>query len=241
LAATVLLQAAAAAWVLAPSGTWVPLAGAFNLSTLPYVIAWTALLGSALLAPLLAGQTKDVRLRAHAGDPRRWLIQAWCGALWQGAVAAFLLMVAARLTPLPGWAVLQTSAWVVLCAGLNLLLARLAPRACAAAMFAWLVALPVCGYLCAEVILSSPSGSAGWQHCTGAARGLLRWALSSSPTTAVMGTLSGALPDGSEGPGVVPPLVIAALAGVLSVLTVRGRKTPAAAAVPRSLLGKVSS
>ena len=232
LAASALLEAGAACWALGAGGSRLPLSGAVPVEVLPQFLGGLALALAVFFAPLFLG-TLPLRegvgggpgapspcplQRGESGTPTL-LVPAVFAAVWQAAVLGFALLVVARLTPLAPGSILQACTWLALCALASILLAQLCPRAFAALMFAWVIALPVSGYLLAEVFLSGPGGAGGWNQAPGARaatlRAILHWLLCLSPGTALSGTLTGALADGSVWSWPGPFLLLCILNGLL--------------------------
>ena len=149
-------------------------------------------------------------------------------ALWQGAVAGFFLMVAARLTPLNPGGILRAAVWLGAVAFTCMLLAGLARRAFTGLGFFWLFALPVCGYLLAEIFLMSPAGSSGWQQATGpqatAMRSFVHAILGFSPATGAAAALTGIHLDGGEYALGWPLSILAGIDLLLSWKLVRADK-----------------
>jgi len=220
LAATALLEAGVACWALGAGGVKLPLSGAIPVDILPQVLGGLALALAIFFAPFffpaeVRKEDREVRsgqavLKAHSSllTSRFSLGHAAFAAVWQAACLSFGLLVLARLTPIPSLSILQAGVWLALCALASILLARLLPQAFAALMFIWVVALPVSGYFLAEAFLSGPGGASGWGQAAsvqaGALRSLMHRILSLSPGTALCGSLTGFLADGSvwawEGP-----------------------------------------
>ena len=216
LAATVLLEAGVACWALGAGGLKLPLSGAIPVEVLPQVLGGLALTLAVFFAPLFfppREKREESSEERGAAWPMRgprfsflsslssFLVPAAFAAVWQAAALSFALLVLARITPVASASILQAGVWLALCALASILLAQLFPRAFAGAMFIWLVALPVSGYFLVETFLSSPSGASGWSQAAGGQaavlRSLMHWVLSLSPGTALCGSLTGVLADGS--------------------------------------------
>lgn len=210
-------------WSLAPAGS-VPFAGLVQMRTLPYLMcAWAAAL-IVLSAPLLLPENEDAEtpVNLHLG-------RALFAALWQGAVSGFFLMIAARLTPLNPAGILLASAWLSAVAFTCLLITAVSCRAYAGLSFFWLFALPVCGYLLAELFLMSPAGNSGWQQSSGpqaqAIRGFLHALLSFSPATGAAAALTGSHLDGSVYSGTGSWIALGVINAILLWRLKRGSRT----------------
>ena len=207
-------------WALAAPGT-LPMAGMTPVRVVPYLMCALASAIAALAAPLLLGEDNAVPGAVRLG-------RAAFAALWQGAVAGFFLMIAARLTPLSPAGIARAAGWLAVVAFTCLLLAGLARRAYAGLSFFWLFAMPVCGYLWAEIFLITPVGNSGWTQSTGpqasAMRAFVHGVLSISPATGATGALTGVLFDGSEYALGWPLASLALVSVILSWRTLRAGK-----------------
>jgi hypothetical protein len=213
LAAIALCQGLTACWITGALGSWLPLSGAIPLPSLPHILCGMAVALSALAAPFLAGARAD----AESGEPlprsELTLIQAAFAALWQGGMFCYFLMVCGRLVPLEPGGIALASVWVAVAAFCCLLLTQALPRAYAGIVFFWIVAVPMTGYITADVFLFGPGSGGGWQPIENnrAIYTFVHALLNISPATATAAALDGALPDGA----LAAPLY--GLAGVLIV------------------------
>jgi hypothetical protein len=205
LAATVVIEAALLAWALGAARLKLPLGAVIPVPLLPRMLCGVALALAVFSAPLLwHGHPAHEHGR---GARAMLLVRAAYAAAWQALVLGFLLLVLARLAPLAAGSILQASVWLGLCAFAVILLALLVPRAYAGLVFIWIVAVPVCVYMVAEVFIVS-HGGVGWSDATGPQADTLRaathWLLSLSPGTALDGALTGILADGTDFAWVLP-------------------------------------
>jgi hypothetical protein len=216
------LEGFTSCWVLGAFRSWAPYAGTVPLESLPHVLCGLAVVSAALIAPLI--------VRRNPSNPNgEWPLTLFA-ALWQGAVFGFFLMVSARLVPLEPGGIFLASIWVALFAFVCLRLAQTLPSAYAGIVFVWVVALPVTDYMLAEIFLSSPAGSKGWQpESGGRIYVFVHTLLNISPATAVAGVLDGYLLDGVPAAVAFPVSILALLsAGSLGHCIWRERRrTPA--------------
>lgn len=215
-----LLLAGVTAVVLWP-GAAVSNTGWFAPALLPQFLTGAALLLAALGAPLMLAENE----LASSG----WKIfaakSALCG-LWCGAAASFMLLAAARLTPLETSAALAAALWIASLATISMLLNAAFPRAAFALLFTWIVLPPVSLYLLLELFLSSAAGAAGLAETASpqaaALRTTLHVALNLSPASAAFGSLSGKLADGSDYSHALGALALV-IAGSLALLALGTR------------------
>ncbi|MEI6231753.1 MAG: hypothetical protein WCT04_01770 [Planctomycetota bacterium] len=191
-----LLLAAGTSWSVAGAGT-VPAFWLANVAVAPQFISGIALMLGAFATPFIF--TTD-----ELGGDARWDFTAKSvqAALWLAAVTAFMLQTAARVSPVSIEGIALASVWVFFTAWVALGLSRVAPRAANALLVAWIFVLPISAYMVVEVFLTSPAGGAGLAESSApqaaALRETVRWILNVSPSTGMMGALSGQLADGTE-------------------------------------------
>ncbi|HEY3322752.1 MAG TPA: hypothetical protein VGP72_20010 [Planctomycetota bacterium] len=220
LAIIAILHALLICWVLATSGSIVPLAGLASPAALSFLACALASILALLMPPFM------FPVEGPASESSLTLLQrSIFSSLWQGAVFAFFLLLASRLTPLNSAGILCAAAWIALVALCGNLLTLLWRKAFAGLAFFWLFALPVCCYMLTEVFLMTPSGSSGWQQARGPAaealRLLVHGSLSLSPASSAAGALTGLLPDGSPYAATMPLTVLAFIDAALAALLLR--------------------
>ena len=208
-----LAEGLAAWWVLSSSAP-LPLAGTVPAALLPQVLCGVALALAVFSAPFIARNSGRFRF---AG--------AFFAAAWQALMLGYFLLVSARLAPLENENILQATAALALLAAAVILLAALAPRGYAAAIFIWLVGLPVFGYMLAEVYLWSTGGTAEeWRPETArAAYTCVHWLLNLSPGTAMIGALEGRLAGGEPPATGVFLIFMGAVVAVLALAEKRNK------------------
>jgi hypothetical protein len=195
LGALTLLLGAWTCWAVAPAGM-VPAVLAGDAALSAHMVAGFALALAAIGAPLIFSKEElanDSRLLGMA--------KSALSALWLSVTAGFMMLAAARVSAVGDLGIAQAALWIFFVAWFSIELSRLMPRAAAGVLFFWIVALPVCAYMFAELFLSSPAGSAGLTDSAApqarALSAVLYWMLSLSPGTATLGALTGKLADGS--------------------------------------------
>lgn len=221
------LYAIAIGWsVSTAAGMW-PLGGAFSVRLIPQLICALAAAIAVLSPPVLMEPVSTET------NPKVCLARMLFSALWQGAVAALFLTLAARLTPLSPSAILRASTWLALCALMAQWVALIFPKPYAAFSFAWLFAMPTLCYFLADIFLMSPAGGNGWAGSSGVhaefLRAVVRECLHYSPATGAAGNLSGYLADGSPCEGWIPFGVLTGANGVgclLCVARMRAKPNP---------------
>jgi hypothetical protein len=189
-----LLMALFCCWALMPVGT-LPGSGLIKLELLPNFLAGFALLLATFALPLTFSKAQLLN------DPFKIVLtKATLAALWFGAASAYLMLAASRMSSVEAAGIIQAALWIACCALLAVLLERLTPKAGVALLFFWIVALPICAYMLAEVFLTGPAGGIGLAQSTApeaaALRAVIRWMLQLSPGTATFGALTGRLADG---------------------------------------------
>lgn len=221
LCAFALLLTGICALVLHPRGTF-PGAGLIDPALLPHFLTAAALLFAALGAPGLFPPFPTEGEGWGEGENSRWAFAGRAGlaALWCGVIAGYMLLVAARISPIANIGILGAAVWVAGLCWIAILLNAAYPRASYGIVFAWCVVPPVLAYLFAELYLSSPLG-AGFAQAPRAAplREVLRWLLNASPGTAAFGALNGGLPGGVQYSPVIGYSTMC-VAGVLSFFSV---------------------
>jgi hypothetical protein len=217
LALTATLQGLAACWITGALGTSLPFSGSIPLQMLPHVLCGVAVALSALIAPLAV--TPDMK--------RLTLTQSVFAALFLGAMYQFFVLVCARLVPLDPGGIVLSALCLALFAFSCLMLSDLAPRAYAGIVFLWVIAIPVMAYMTADIFLSGPGSSKGWQPGEGTSPliyTLVHGALNSSPATAMAAALDGALPDGSYPSSGISIAVFGVISVLLATLRFRVRR-----------------
>ncbi|HYG76380.1 MAG TPA: hypothetical protein VEK08_15350 [Planctomycetota bacterium] len=195
LGAMAALYALVIAWSISASSSIWPFGGTLNLRYLPQVLCAVAALFAVLSPPSL--QAESSARREFSAELSRILF----AALWQAAVAALFLSLAARLTPLSTSAILKTAIWIALAAFTAQLFFHLVPQRYGAISFCWLFAMPTLAFFLAEIFLMSPAGGNAWLRTSGPAaetlRSIVHTLLTLSPATSASGALTGILADGS--------------------------------------------
>lgn len=195
LCAFTLLLGAWTCWAVAPAGT-VPAFWAADAALAAHLIAGFGLALAAFGAPLIFAKEE---LRDDA--LRDGMAKSALAALWLGVAAGFMILAAARVSAVGDAGIAQASLWIAFTAWLSIELSRVMPRAALTVLFFWIVAVPISGYMLAEIFLSSPAGGAGLADSAApqarALSAVLHWMMSLSPGTATVGALTGTLADGS--------------------------------------------
>ncbi|MFH0939770.1 MAG: hypothetical protein V1899_10915 [Planctomycetota bacterium] len=212
-----LAQSVLACWILALPGSWLPLAGIVPLTLLPQTLCGAAVGLAAFIAPFLCSDKDRFEIK-----------KVGFAATWQAVFLGYLLLVAARLVPLENAEVCLAALSLAVSALVFIWLAALWPRAYAGIIFVWLVGLPVFAYMLAEIYLWS-AGRTIWSREPGAlVYPCAHWLLALSPGTAVVGSLTGLLPDGTASSSITFLLFMSVIVMLLTYYNDRTAGVPPA-------------
>jgi hypothetical protein len=221
LCAVTLLLAAWTCWTVASAGT-VPAFWLGSASLAPHLIAGFCIVLAAIAAPLFFSQTELIN-----DAPWIHLGKAAHVSLWLAAAAAFMMMTAARVSPINGSGIVGATIWIFSVAFTAIVLNRIAPRVANSILFVWIIALPIAVYMAVEVFLTSPAGGSGLADSNApqatALRTAARWMLMLSPSTGTLGALTGTLPFDNEFSPAITFGELFTLTIFLALLTLRKR------------------